>query len=62
MLSYILDHLALAMAVILIAGIIGVVTGDPSPHPAAMVWAGSIYLSCYMWYRIAVFAWALVKH
>lgn len=56
------DNLAVAMLVILVFGIYGVVTNDPSPHPPAMVWAGSLYLSLYILIHAALFAWAIVKH
>lgn len=42
--DYILYHLDLAMMVILVSGLLGVISGEPSPHPAPMVICGTVWL------------------
>ena len=44
MFNYILYHLDLAMMVILVSGLLGVISGEPSPHPAPMVICGTAWL------------------
>lgn len=44
MFNYILYHLDLAMIVILASGLYGVISGEPSPHPAPMVICGTVWL------------------